>query len=176
MPRTTKKTPHTPAMVMEDFIGVWRTRALVAGVELDVFSQIAAGKRTVKDIAEGAGASPRGMATLLDALAAIGYLRKAGNRYTLQPVTAAFLVPTGKAYVGAIAQAVPLSWDTWKNLTQAVRSGRPAETVNVSEKGKEFFPKLVASIFPGNLSCTASANRRASSRLGSEVSHQIRSA
>jgi ubiquinone/menaquinone biosynthesis C-methylase UbiE len=169
MPRTTKKTPLTPAMVMEDFIGVWRTRALVAGVELDVFSQIAAGKRTVKDIAEGAGASPRGMATLLDALAAIGYLRKAGNRYTLQPVTAAFLVPSGKAYVGAIAQAVSLSWDTWKNLTQAVRSGRPAETVDHAEHGKEFFPKLVASIFPGNFSASKAAVSRFSEKERSGV-------
>ena len=57
----------------------------------------------MKEIAEAAGASPRGMASLLDALTAIGYLRKTGSRYSLQPVSAAFLVPGGKAYVGAIS-------------------------------------------------------------------------
>lgn len=137
-------------MVMEDLTGAWRSRTLVAGVELDVFRHIAAGKRTVKDIAESAGASPRGMASLLDALTAIGYLRKAGSRYGLQPVSAAFLVPGGKAYVGAMAHALSLTWDAWKNLSEAVRSGRSAEAVDVAEKGKKFFPKLVASIFPGN--------------------------
>ena len=160
MPRKTKKTQLSPAMIMEDLTGAWRARTLVAAVELDVFSQIAAGKRTVKEIAEAAGASPRGMASLLDALTAIGYLRKAGSRYSLQPVSAAFLVPGGKDYVGAMAHALSLTWDTWKNLTEAVRSGRPAETVNVAEKGKEFFPKLVASIFPGNFDASTVAVSR----------------
>ena len=160
MPRKTKKTPLSPAMIMEDLTGAWRARTLVAAVELDVFSQIAAGKRTVKEIAAAAGASPRGMASLLDALTAIGYLRKAGSRYSLQPVSAAFLVPGRKAYMGAFAHALSLTWDAWKNLTEAVRSGRPAETINVAEKGKEFFPKLVASIFPGNFAASTAAVSR----------------
>jgi len=160
MARNTRKTPLSPAMIMEDITGAWRARALVAAVDLDVFGKIAAGKRTVKDIAEGVGASPRGMASLLDALTAIGYLRKAGSRYNLQPVSAAFLVPGGKAYVGALAQALSLTWDNWKNLTEAVRTGHPAETVNVAEKGKEFFPKLVASIFPGNFEASTAAVSR----------------
>jgi len=152
MPRkTASRTPLSPAMVMEDLMGAWRARALVAAVELDIFSKIAAGKRTVKEIGEAAGASPRGTASLLDALTAIGYLRKTGSRYTLQPVSAAFLVPGGKAYAGPTAEALSLTWDSWKNLTEAVRRGHSAETVDVPEQGKEFFPKLVASIFPGVL-------------------------
>jgi SAM-dependent methyltransferase len=160
MPRKTKKTPLSPASIMEDITGAWRTRSLAAAVELDVFSRIAAGKRTVKNIAEGAGASQRGMASLLDALTAIGYLRKTGSHYSLQPVSAAFLVPGGKAYVGALAHALSLTWDSWKNLTEAVRSGRPAETVDVAAKGKEFFPQLVASIFPGSFEASSAAVSR----------------
>jgi SAM-dependent methyltransferase len=114
----------------------------------------------VKDIAERAGASQRGLASLLDALTAMGYLRKTGSRYILQPVSAAFLVPGRKAYVGALAQALSLTWDSWKNLTEAVRSGRPAETVDVAAKVKEFFPKLVASIFPGSFEASNAAVSR----------------
>jgi SAM-dependent methyltransferase len=154
MPRKTRKTLLSPAVLMEDLTGAWRSRALVAAVELDVFSQIAAGKRTVKEVAEAAGASQRGIANLLDALVAIHYLRKTGSRYGLQPVSAAFLVPSGKNYLGAMAYALSLTWDAWKNLTEAVRNGRSAETVDVAEKGKEFFPKLVASIFPGNFAAS----------------------
>lgn len=157
MPRKTKKTLLSPAVVMEDLTGAWRARTLVAGVELDVFRQIAAGKRTLKEIAAAAGASTRGMATLLDALTAIGYLRKTGGRYSLQPISAAFLLPGGKDYVGAIAHALSLTWDAWKNLSEAVRSGLPAEAVDVAEKGKQFFPKLVASIFPGNFAASTVA-------------------
>jgi 3-hydroxy-5-methyl-1-naphthoate 3-O-methyltransferase len=152
-----KKTSLSPAAIMEDITGAWRARSLAAAVELDVFSQMAAGKRTVKDIAEGSGASQRGMASLLDALTAIGYLRKTGSRYNLEPVSAAFLVPGGKSYVGALAHALSLTWDNWKNLTEAVKSGHPSMAVDVAEKGKEFFPKLVVSIFPGNFEAANAA-------------------
>ncbi|HEV7967922.1 MAG TPA: methyltransferase [Candidatus Acidoferrales bacterium] len=157
MPRKTTKTPLSPAMVMEDLTGAWRSRTLVAGVELGIFGHIATGKRTVNEIAEAAEASPRGVATLLDALTAIGYLRKTGNRYGLRPISAAFLVSGRKAYVGAMAHALSLTWDAWKDLSEAVRSGRPVETVDVAEKGKTFFPKLVASIFPGNFAASTVA-------------------
>jgi SAM-dependent methyltransferase len=154
-------TPHlSPAAMMEDLMGVWRSRTLVAAVELDVFSHIAKGKRTVKDIAEAAGASPRGVARLLDALTAIGYLRKIGSRYSLHPDSAAFLVPGKKAYVGAMTESVSLTWDAWKNLTEAVRSGRPAEAMNVAEEGKVFFLKLVTGLFPGNFSASVAGVSR----------------
>ncbi len=160
MPRKTKPAPLSPAMVMGDINGAWRTQALAAAVQLGVFQHIAEGRRTAKEITAAAGASPRGMTTLLDALTAIGYLRKSGGRYGLAPVSAAFLVPGGKAYLGAFAQALSHTWDAWKHLSEAVRSGQPAETVNVAAKGKEFFPKLVGSIFPGNYAASTVAVSR----------------
>jgi SAM-dependent methyltransferase len=160
MARKTGTPQLSPAAMMEDLMGVWRSRTLVAAVELDVFSHIAKGKRTVKDIAEAAGASPRGVARLLDALTAIGYLRKIGSRYSLHPDSAAFLVPGKKAYVGAMTDSVSLTWDAWKNLTEAVRSGRPAEAMNVAEEGKVFFLKLVTGLFPGNFSASVAGVSR----------------
>jgi 2-polyprenyl-3-methyl-5-hydroxy-6-metoxy-1,4-benzoquinol methylase len=164
MPRKTKVEPLSPAPIMQDLTGAWRSRTLVAGVELEVFRHVATGKRTVKEIAEAAGASTRGMASLLDALTAIGYLRKSGGSYALPPISAAFLVPGGKAYMGAMAHALSLTWDAWKNLSEAVRSGRSADAVDVAEKGKQFFPKLVASIFPGNYAAATVAASHISER------------
>src|ERR1700719_3519791 len=154
MARKTGTKSLSPAAIMEDLLGVWRSRALAAAVELDVFGHIAKGKRTVMEIAEAAGASPRGVARLLDALAAIGYLRKVRNRYGLHPVSAAFLVPGKKAYIGAMTESISLTWDSWKNLTEAVRSGRPADAMNVPEQGKSFFLKLVTGLFPGNFAAS----------------------
>lgn len=155
MPRKTKKQNASPALVMADLTGAWRSRTLAAGVELDVFAHIAARKTAAKEIADAAGASLRGMTALLDALTSMGYLRKRGGRYGLEPVADAFLVPGRKEYAGAMAHALSLTWDVWKNLAEAVRSGRPTETVNIAAKGKEFFPKLVASIFPGNFAAAS---------------------
>jgi ubiquinone/menaquinone biosynthesis C-methylase UbiE len=160
MARKTGRASLSPAVIMEDLTGAWRSRTLIAAVELDVFTHIAAGKRTVKEVAEAAGASPHGMACLLDALTAMRYLRKTGSRYGLPPISAAFLVPGEKAYMGAMTLPFSLTWDVWKGLTEAVRSGRSAESMNVAEKGREFFPKLVASIFPGNFAASTAAVSR----------------
>lgn len=162
MPRKTRRKKKTlsPAPVMEDLVGAWRFRTLVAGVELEVFSHISAGKQTAKEIAQASGASQRGTVTLLDALTGMGYLRKTAIRYALSPVSTAFLVPGGKGYAGDLAHALSLTWDHWKNLSEVVKSGRPAEAVDVAAKGKEFFPKLVASLFPGNFAASTAVIRR----------------
>ncbi len=154
MPAKTKRKTLTPAAVMEDLIGAWRSRALAAGVELNVFARIASGRRSAAEIARAAGDSPRGMERLLDALTALGYLKKARGGYGLRPAAAEFLVPGGKKYVGALASALSLTWDNWDNLTDAVRTGHPMEAVDVASKGKQFFPKLVASLFPGNFAAS----------------------
>lgn len=150
MPRKTGKKSRTSAPLMRDLMGTWRSRALVSGVELGLFNQIAAHRETAEDIASATGASLRGTTFLLDALTAIGYLRKSRGRYALRRLAAEFLVPGGKSYLGAMSQALSLTWDNWKNLTEAVRSGRPVETVDVAKKGKKFFPKLVGSLFPAS--------------------------
>jgi ubiquinone/menaquinone biosynthesis C-methylase UbiE len=172
MAHKTGKVPLSPALIMEDLSGAWRSRALAAAVELDIFTHIAEGKRTVKEVAEAAGASPRGISRLLDALAAIHYLRKSGSRYILQPVSAAFLVRGRKAYMGAFTEALSLTWDLWKHITEAVKTGRPHEAVNVAEKGKEFFPKLVAGLLPGNFATSAAAVSRLSEKERRKI-HRI---
>ncbi len=62
--------------IMEDLWASWRTQALVAGIELGVFTHIAEGSRTPKAIARAAQASERGIERLLNALVGIGYLAK----------------------------------------------------------------------------------------------------
>jgi ubiquinone/menaquinone biosynthesis C-methylase UbiE len=85
------------------------------------------------------------------------YLRKARERYSLQPISGTFLTPGKKTYMGAATQPLSLTWETWKYLTEAVKTGRPHEAVNIAEKGKEFFPKLVSAIFPGSFAAATAA-------------------
>jgi len=157
MARTTKKTALTPKPILEDFTASWRTQTLVAGVRLDVFSHIAGGKRTAKEVANAARASLRGMTNLLDALVGIGYLRKNGNRYGVPPLSSQFLVPGKPGYMGSMAHVATLNWEAWNSLTDAVKTGRPVRAINNSETGKEFFPKLVAAIFPNSFAASRAA-------------------
>lgn len=139
---------------MEDLFGGWKVQALVAAMELDVLTHIAEGKHTVKEVAEAAGASQRGIANLLDALVGIGYLTKSSGRYRPRPLAATFLVRGKDRYMGGAAQIVRNHWDHWNHLTEAVKTGHPFKAVDDVEQGKEFFPKLVAGIFPGNFAAS----------------------
>ncbi|HVF89703.1 MAG TPA: methyltransferase [Blastocatellia bacterium] len=140
----------TPQQITEDLWAAWKTQALVAGIELAVFTHISEGKKTAKEIAKAARASLKGMERLLDALVAIGYLTRKGERYGLAPVSEKFLVSTGQTYMGGMAFSTKLVWESWGHLTESVRTGRPVDTVDGDEGGREFFPKLVSAIFPAS--------------------------
>jgi ubiquinone/menaquinone biosynthesis C-methylase UbiE len=122
--------------VVEDLWAGWKARALVAAIDLDVFQHLAAGKRSVGEIAAAAHATPRGMRGLLDALVAMRYLGKRGDRYNLRPLAEIFLVPGRPSYVGSVAVRTSSMWDDWARLADVVRGrphgkrGRPAGPVD----------------------------------------------
>jgi ubiquinone/menaquinone biosynthesis C-methylase UbiE len=148
MAQAAKQIEVTPQRILEDIWSARNALALVAGVELDLFGHIAAGKRNAKQIARAAGASERGTERLLDALVALGYLNKKSDGYGLEPISERFLVPGVPAYLGPLIYETKLVLPNWMQLTEVVKSGRPAAAVDTEQEGREFFPKLVAAIFP----------------------------
>jgi 2-polyprenyl-3-methyl-5-hydroxy-6-metoxy-1,4-benzoquinol methylase len=62
-----------------------------AGIELDVFTAIAAGAASIGPLASRTGASARGLQILCDGLTVHGFLQKSGDTYALTPVSQAFL-------------------------------------------------------------------------------------
>lgn len=148
MQRATAGSNVTPQQLTEDLWAFWRSQIIIAGIELEVFTHIASGKRTSEEIARAAKASKRGMERLLDALVALNYLNKNGDRYGLEAISEKFLVRGNQPYLGDMAYSSKLVWDTWSHLTDVVKSGRHAQAVDQEAGGREFFPKLVAGIFP----------------------------
>jgi len=51
MAQKQKKQSLTPQTIMDEFLTAWRSQAMFAGIDLDVFTHIAAGKRTAKEVA-----------------------------------------------------------------------------------------------------------------------------
>ncbi|EQD52076.1 O-methyltransferase family 2 [mine drainage metagenome] len=143
------------------------SRVLAAGVQLDVFSLIAAGHETATGIAQAAGASERGMGRLLDALTALELLGKTNGRYRLSPLAERFLVRGTPGYFGAMLEHDRL-WEAWGALPAVIRSGMPHGRVEQQEKAEEFFPILVRSlhVLHGELA------RRTAELLGAGTRHR----
>lgn len=159
MSLSTEQNKVSPERILSDLWRAKAVQALVAGVELGVFTHIANGKKTAKEIAKAAKASARGTEVLLDALVAIEYLNKKRDKYGLEPISENFLVQGKPSYVGDLAFETKLNWEGWGHLTEVVKSGRPVAAVDKEDQGKEFFPKLVSAIFPMSFNAATAATQ-----------------
>ena len=144
-----KKTmePLSPMKFMNDLWGARTALALIAAIDLDVFTTISQGKKTVAELSRSLKLPRRMLEHLLEALAAMGYLTKRGTQYGLTPVSDTFLVRTKPSYMGAMADETRMTIPQWTQLADVIRNGKPASAVD-TEEGRQFFPKLVQAIFP----------------------------
>ncbi len=140
------RTP-SPIALTNDIYGAWKSLTIAAGLELDVFTLIAGGKRTAAEVAAAAKADSSAMRRLLDVLVALKYLRRKGDVYSLEPVSAAFLVRGSDLYFEGGAQFVKGLEMSFSQLADAVRSGRPLAPRS-AETAVQFFTMLVRAIFP----------------------------
>jgi hypothetical protein len=102
-----------------------RTVAVEAAVELDLFTAIAEGRRTVQELSERCAASERGIRILCDYLVVIEFLTKENQRYGLTPDAAAFLDRRSPGYMGGAIEFLlsPMLTDGFRDLATAVRRG-----------------------------------------------------
>jgi 3-hydroxy-5-methyl-1-naphthoate 3-O-methyltransferase len=143
----TSKPSVTPMQFVSDLWGARASLALIAAVDLDVFTAIAGGTKTAPALATALEASPRALERLLDSLVGLGYLRKRGSHYELTPVSEMFLVRTKHTFLGAMASESRLTLPGWMKLSDVIRSGKPVVSVDSAE-GRDMFPQLVQAIFP----------------------------
>jgi 2-polyprenyl-3-methyl-5-hydroxy-6-metoxy-1,4-benzoquinol methylase len=123
----------SPALFFDTISAYQRTEALRAAIELDLFSQIAAGHQTPTALASVCQAKPRGIRILADYLTIIGFLHKHGDRYELTADAALFLDRKSPAYLGGAVSFMlaPGMKECFQHLTTAVRRGGTA----VSDEG-----------------------------------------
>jgi SAM-dependent methyltransferase len=116
-----------PVPVGEAMFGMPTARAVMAAVRLGVFARLARGKVTTTAIAEELGLHPAGARHLLDALVALGHVRKAGEDYSLSKRAAKWVDPASDTYVGTFLENCFDFWEWWSNLEDIVRTGKSYE-------------------------------------------------
>lgn len=140
----------TPEKLMQFGFGYAPPLLIEAAVKIDLFTPLAAGPKTAEELATATKASPRGVRILANALVGLELLAKdSAGKYSLSPVGDAFLVPGKPSYMGgffrhASEQFIP----KWLKLTEIVRTGKPAISVNQEGQGAAFFEQFVEDIFP----------------------------
>ncbi|AMV71524.1 helix-turn-helix SAM-dependent methyltransferase [Desulfuromonas sp. DDH964] len=118
-------TTWTPAELLKLSGSYWQTCTLHAGVKLDLFTKLTEQSRSAAELAAALAIPERGLAMLLDALAALELLRKEGENYAATAFAAAFLDRNAPGYLGHIILHHHHLVESWSRLDEAVRSGSP---------------------------------------------------
>src|SRR5262249_25157408 len=143
------KSPPTPERIMQFAFGYAPPLMIEAAVRHRVFDTLDQGPKTVEQVSAATGASARGLRMVMNALVGLGLLEKdEPDRYKLTPESATFLVSTKPSGLGgffkhASTQLIP----KWLNLTEVVRTGKPAMAVNQEGDGSAFFLQFVEDLF-----------------------------
>lgn len=139
----------TPQRIMQMSWGYAITLILEAAIRNKVFDALDSGPKTVDEVAAATGASKRGLHALMNALIGVDLLQKSGDKYELTPESAAFLVSTKPSFMGGMAAHTSGQlMRPWMQLSEVVKTGKPATSVNREDGGEAFFQELVSNIFP----------------------------
>jgi 3-hydroxy-5-methyl-1-naphthoate 3-O-methyltransferase len=122
---------------------------LDAALHWRIFDLLEERPQTVEELAVQSGASARGLTAILNALVGLEFLKRNGNRYTLTPESATFLVSTKPAFYGGLLRhMIRQSLPNWLRLAETVGTGQPIVEANDQKNGQEFFAEFVEGLFP----------------------------
>ena len=140
-----EQQPVTPAYILQIGMGFWASKTLLSAVELGLFTELANGPQTGKDIQEALGLHPRATSDFLDSLVSLGLLERDGNgpdaKYRNTAETSPFLDRNSPQYVGGILEmANARLYPFWADLTEALKTGKPQNELKHS--GTSMFEQL----------------------------------
>jgi ubiquinone/menaquinone biosynthesis C-methylase UbiE len=113
---------------LQEFAGLWggfrASRVVLTANNYRVFDLLKTPK-TAGDIAGAISADPRAVEILLDAVTAMGLLKKSGNRYRNTETARKFLVQDSPLYQGDMLRHADDLWKSWSGLDEVVKTGLP---------------------------------------------------
>jgi SAM-dependent methyltransferase len=103
------------------------SRVMLTALELRLFTIMGTRSWSMPELARKVEVSERGLAILCRNLAMAGLLIKKGDRYRNSRLAATLLNADDRAYRGSYLDLLMRQWKDWANLTESVRTGKPAD-------------------------------------------------
>ncbi len=130
-----------PGTLLETSGYYWKTCTLHAGVTLDVFTVIGQKSLSADEVCQKIGADPKGVSVLLNALSAMGLIKKTGDLYANSSSALTFLCKDSSKYIGFMIMHHHHLVGSWSKIDKAVLSGKPVRSGSAQsdEKKRESF-------------------------------------
>ncbi len=126
----TKDIKVNPSRILQVGMGFMASKTLLTAVKLELFTNLASQSLTGREIRHRLVLHERGLYDFLDALVALGFLQKSGNKetavYSNSPEAEAFLDKCKLTYMGGLLEmANSRLYSFWNYLEDALKTGKP---------------------------------------------------
>jgi hypothetical protein len=127
-----------PSHILQVGMGFWASKTLLTAVKLELFTQLATQSLSGKEIKHRLGLHERSLYDFLDALVALGFLQKTGNKetalYSNSPDAELFLDKCKLTYMGGILEmANNRLYPFWNFLEEGLKSGNPQNEIRTGK-------------------------------------------
>ena len=111
--------------------------AMLAGMQLDVFTPLKAGSKTAEEIARALGVGSARLRLLLYSLVAAGLLTEQDGRFSNTPEANHFLVKGAPSYIGDRHSIFSTRWAWYFKTAESIRAGAPQSKLDFSNSPQE---------------------------------------
>lgn len=126
----------TPEKILQTGLAFWASKTLLSAIEIGLFTELAQGAERFEALTGRMGLHHRSARDFLDALVALGFLKREGDTYGNTPETELFLDRTKPSYIGGILEmANHRLYPFWGSLTEALRTGVPQNEAKAGGPG-----------------------------------------
>lgn len=138
---TESSLPPEPKTIKKLAAAVYPSFAMLAGMQLDVFTTLKDGPMSAEEIADAIGVKPVKLKPLLCALVAAGLLTVEGDLFSNTSEANHFLVRDSPSYMGNHVYINPLlnfyNWSATLKTAETIRTGIPQDKYDFSEKSED---------------------------------------
>ena len=136
---------------IQKLVDVYPSFALLAGMQLDLFTPLKAGPMRPEQIADAIGVGVAKLKPLLYALVAAELLTVEGDRFANTEEANHFLVRGSPSYMGGVHPLYTDLWDAALHTAESIRTGQPQAKHDYTQMSREALETFYEGLHPGAL-------------------------
>lgn len=145
---TTDASPPQPTTIQKLAKAIYPSFAMLAGMQLDVFTPLQDGPMTAEQLADALGVKVEKLSPLLYALVAAELLAVEGNRFANTPEADHFLVQGKPTYMGDRHEFYTDCWSALFQTAASIRSGMPQAQHDFSTMSEDELTTFLRNLHP----------------------------
>lgn len=134
-----------PVTIREFAASFQKSRILLSGFELDIFTNVEESGTTARKIADKLHLEEHACERLMNALVSLGFLTKQNHLFFNTVESFVFLSKKSSDYLGGLMHTNHL-WNTWSKLTEVIKTGNAANPSEIKEREDDWLHSFIAAM------------------------------